>query len=94
VKENTMSNRIKNTKVINGVPYMKVQTAKSSHRDDMVKWLNSCPMALKHTPASDVADVIPHVWCPALKDTVSQEKCNGCPMKAQYVLCKDNGTEV
>ena len=52
------------------------------------------PRTVHFSCGSDVADVIPHVWCPALKDTVSQEKCNGCPMKAQYMLCKDNGTEV
>lgn len=52
------------------------------------------PKTVHYSCGSSSEDVIPHVWCPALKDTVSQEKCNGCPLKAQYTLCKDNGTEV
>lgn len=59
-KETGMSNKIRmqkketpNTLVVKGVTYKAVEATKPSKRTEMEKWLDSCPIALKHVPARE-----------------------------------------
>jgi hypothetical protein len=71
-----------------------VKTSLHGKKENKMKKIYEMPKTVHYSGEGVGVDVVPHVWCPALKDTVSQEKCNGCPLKSQYTLCKDNGTEV